>query len=252
MSDPTAADDPIATIALLAEPNRQRLYDLVVENAAPVGRDDAAAALGMSRELAAFHLDRLVDAGLLATEHHRRGTRTGPGAGRPAKFYRRAEFDVAVSLPPRRYDLAADLMATALDARGAASGPDALARVARDRGAATGAATGAARRTAGRGSGHRPSLTELIEILSAAGFQPEVDPSSGTVRLRNCPYNALTADHRDLTCGMNLAWAQGVLDGWGGPATVAFDPVPGRCCVTFQTDPQARRRPSTAPDKRAN
>jgi predicted ArsR family transcriptional regulator len=250
VSDEPVVDDPISTIALLAEPNRQRLYDLVVGSDAPVGRDDAATALGMSRELAAFHLDRLVDVGLLATEHHRRGTRTGPGAGRPAKFYRRAELDVAVSLPPRHYDLAADLMATALGGLDAASGADALAKVAHTRGTATG---DDARSRAGRRPGHRPSVTELVEILSAGGFEPQVEPSTGTVRLRNCPYNALTADHRDLTCGMNVAWARGVVDGWGGPATVAFDPAAGRCCVTFHTAPQARRRQSTASsDRRAN
>jgi predicted ArsR family transcriptional regulator len=250
VSDEPVGDDPIATIALLAEPNRQRLYDLVVGSAGPVGRDDAAAALGMSRELAAFHLDRLADAGLLVTEHHRRGTRTGPGAGRPAKFYRRARLDIAVTLPPRHYDLAADLMATALDTLGPAAGADALARVAHVRGAATG---DEARRTAGQRSGHRPPVKELVEILSASGFEPQVEPSTGTVSLRNCPYNALTTDHRDLTCGMNLAWAEGVVAGWGGPATVELDPAPGRCCVTFHTAPQARRHPSTASsDPRAN
>ena len=114
MSDEPMVHDPITAIGLLAEPNRQRLYDFVVQSAEPVGRDDAAAALGMSRELAAFHLDRLVEAGLLETENRRRGGRSGPGAGRPPKLYRRTGREIAVSLPPRRYDLAADLMATTL------------------------------------------------------------------------------------------------------------------------------------------
>ena len=116
------ADDPIQAVALLDEPNRQRLYDLVAANLDPTGRDAAAAALGISRELAAFHLDRLVQGGLLETEYRRPSGRTGPGAGRPAKLYRRANSQVAISLPPRNYAFAADVMATALDRSGGASG----------------------------------------------------------------------------------------------------------------------------------
>lgn len=243
MSDEPMADDRIASVALLAEPNRQRLYDLVIASGEPVGRDDAAVALGMSRELAAFHLDRLVDAGLLETERRRRGTRSGPGAGRPAKLYRRARRDIAISLPPRRYDLAASLMATTLDAFDGASGAEELAKVAHDRGAATG---DDARRKAGPRPDRRRSLTALLEILTAAGFEPQVEAPSGTVRLRNCPYDALATDHRDLTCGMNLAWAQGVVDGWGAPATVELDPAPGRCCVAFHTELEPDDRRSTA------
>jgi predicted ArsR family transcriptional regulator len=234
MSDEPVVDDPIAAIGVLAEPNRQRLYDLVARSGEPVGRDDAAAALGMSRELAAFHLERLVDAGLLETENRRRGGRSGPGAGRPAKLYRRASRDLAVSLPPRHYDFAADLMATTLAALSGSAGPEALAEVAHERGTATG---DEARRRAGPLPGLRRSLAALVEILTGAGFEPQVEESSGTVSLRNCPYNALATEHRDITCGMNLAWARGVIDGSGTRATVELDPGPGRCCVTFHTAP---------------
>jgi predicted ArsR family transcriptional regulator len=235
MSDEPVVGDPIAAIGLLAEANRQRLYGLVVESSEPVGRDDAAAALAMSRELAAFHLDRLVDAGLLETENRRRGGRSGPGAGRPPKLYRRAARDIAVSLPPRRYDLAADLMATTLAGLNAHVGAAALAEVAHERGAATGEE---ARRSAGPRPGRRRSLTALLKTLAGAGFEPQVEMPSGTIRLRNCPYDALVTEHRDLTCGMNLAWAQGVVDGWRAPATVELDPAAGRCCVTFHTAPR--------------
>ena len=234
MSDEPVVGDPIVAIGVLAEPNRQRLYDLVVRSSEPVGRDDAAAALVMSRELAAFHLERLVDAGLLETEHRRRGGRSGPGAGRPAKLYRRAGRDIAVSLPPRHYDFAADLMATTLAALGGSAAAEALAEVAHERGAATG---DDARRRAGPRPGRRRSLAALVEILTGAGFEPQVEESSGTASLRNCPYNALATEHRDITCGMNLAWAQGVVDGWRAPATVELDPAPGRCCVTFHAAP---------------
>jgi predicted ArsR family transcriptional regulator len=228
-------EDPIRAIALLAEPTRQALYELVVSGREPVGRDDAVAALGISRELAAFHLDRLVDGGLLDVEYRRRSGRTGPGAGRPAKLYRRASRLVEVSLPARRYDRAAELMATALDRLDGPAGTDALAAVAREQGAATGAA---ARRQAGPRAGHLRTATGLVEVLDRAGYEPRVKPDD-TICLRNCPYDALVADHRDLTCGMNRAWAEGLVGGLGVPAVdVELAPEPGRCCVVFHPRPE--------------
>lgn len=226
-----AVADSIRAVALLAEPNRQRLYDLVATGRGAVGRDDAAAALGISRELAAFHLDRLAEAGLLETEYRRRGDRTGPGAGRPAKLYRRAAGEIAISLPPRRYELAADLMATALSRLDRRSGPDAVEAVARECGVAVGAA---ARSTAELQPGRRRLVTALLGILRRSGFEPRVDKADGTVRLGNCPYSDLASEHRDLTCGMNLAWAKGVVDGLGSFASAQLTPEPGRCCVVFQ------------------
>jgi predicted ArsR family transcriptional regulator len=235
MTEDLTTQHAIEAIAALAEPNRRDLYALVATAPEPVGRDDAAAALGMSRELAAFHLDRLVQAGLLATEYRRRGTRTGPGAGRPAKLYRRAPEVIEVSLPARGYARAAELMAAALDrpaGPAGATGPDALAAVAREHGARAGQA---ARREAGPRAG-RPRLhAELMEVLSDAGYEPRVE-RDGDLCLRNCPFDALVAQHRDLTCGMNLAWAQGVIDGLGDTSVRAdLVPEPGRCCVVFGT-----------------
>lgn len=234
MTKKPAVDDPIEAVALLEEPNRQHLYDLVVASPEPVGRDDAAAALGISRELAAFHLDRLVEAGLLGTEYRRRSGRTGPGAGRPAKLYRRGDREVAVSLPPRHYDLAADLLATALDRLGGVTAVDAVTTVARERGTAVGVS---ARRQEGARPGRRRLLTALLDVLRGAGYEPQIGTPNGTVCLRNCPFHALAADHRELTCGMNLAWAKGVVDGLGSPVSVELAPEPGRCCVVFHSAP---------------
>ena len=231
MSTETASDgDPLEAVAALAEPTRRALYDLVGASREPVGRDDAATALGISRELAAFHLDRLVTVGLLQPEFRRRSGRTGPGAGRPAKLYRRSDGEVGVSLPPRRYERAAELMATALQRLPGTSGVETLAEVARERGASIGSA---ARRGPGRGRARRAPLHELVEVLGGAGFEPD-EVSDDTMCLRNCPYDALVADHRDVTCGMNLAWAEGVVEGMGArDVTVELAPEPGRCCVVF-------------------
>jgi DNA-binding transcriptional ArsR family regulator len=113
MASPRRAQ--IAAIAAIDDPQRAALYDHVSRSAHPVGRDDAAQQLGLPRSTAAFHLDRLVEQGLLVTEYRRLSGRTGPGSGRPAKLYRRAPGDVQVSIPPRQYELAGELLATAID-----------------------------------------------------------------------------------------------------------------------------------------
>lgn len=238
-------DDPISSIALLDDPNRRRLYDLVAHAGEPVGRDEAAAAVGMSRELAAFHLDRLVDGGLLVPEYRRRSGRTGPGAGRPAKFYRRTEGDVIVTLPTRNYDLAADVMAEALEELGT-RGLQALEPVARERGRAEAERLAIATEPLAdaRADAEGPAPDSLIEALRGAGYSPE-EQADGAVMLRNCPYDALALDHRDLTCGMSAAWAEGLVAGLESPMQVELAPAPGRCCVVFR--PPSALDPGGAP-----
>ena len=166
-------------------------------------------------------------------QFRRRSGRTGPGAGRPAKLYRRAARDIAVSLPARHYERAADLMATALQRLPEGSGIETAAGTARERGESIGSE---ARRRAGRRLGRTRARTALLEVLRGAGYAPDVD-ADGTVRLRNCPYDALVAEHRDVTCGMNLAWAEGVIDGLRTPGVRAeLAPEPGRCCVVLREE----------------
>jgi predicted ArsR family transcriptional regulator len=224
------ATDPIEAIGMLNEPTRRRIYELVAASPEPLGRDDAAVTLDISRELAAFHLDRLLEAGLLEAEYRRRSGRSGPGAGRPAKLYRRATREVAVALPPRHYDVAADLMATAIERLPGGSGVAVAADMARERGRTVGRD---ARRKPGRRPAGRRLLAELSDLLSGAGYDPALDDATGTLSLRNCPFRALVAEHRGLMCGMNLAWAEGVIDGLGANVHAEFAPAPDRCCVVF-------------------
>jgi predicted ArsR family transcriptional regulator len=233
MSDGQAVGDTIEAVALLGDRHRRELYRLVAASPEPIGRDEAAASLGISRELAAFHLDRLVAGGLLETEYRRRSGRSGPGAGRPAKLYRRTEREIAVSLPHRNYVAAAGVFADALDRLDPRSVAPAVSEVAHREGVGVGVE--ARPRTAGPRPGRRRLKAALVERLAGAGFEPQTDPSSGDVSLRNCPYAALSSSHRDLTCGMNLAWAQGIVDGLGDQIIrVELAPAPGRCCVVFR------------------
>jgi predicted ArsR family transcriptional regulator len=213
-------DDHVAAVAALAEPTRRRLYEHVVRQPAPVSRDEAAAALGVPRGTTAFHLDRLVADGLLDVSFERRTGRTGPGAGRPSKLYRRADCAVEVSLPERRYDLAGDLLAGALeeaDASGEAPG-EVLDRRARLRGREVG-------ERAGRGR------AAVLRVLEEHGFEPRVEDGDA-VTLANCPFHALATAHTALVCGMNLQLLGGLLDAVPDAGlTASLAPGPGRCCV---------------------
>ena len=224
--------DPVTAIAMLGEPTRRALYEFVAQQETPVRREEAASALGISRELAAFHLDRLVQGGLLEADYRRpAGNRGGPGAGRPPKRYRRAAGEVAVSLPPRRYHLIADVLAEALTRGDVLRGAEAVAEVARRRGSEIGLE--ARNGSESPWNGNRVAA-ELQKLLQRSDFDPAVDAESRKIYLRNCPYERLASDYRALTCGMNHAWAQGVLDAIGDDhVSVELAPAPGRCCLIF-------------------
>ena len=214
----------LAAIGLLDEPVRRRLYDWVAAQSEPVGREAAARALGITRALATFHLDKLAEAGLLDSSYRRLTGRVGPGAGRPARVYWRSPREFSVSLPERRYARAADLFASALERIGDGGPPPALADAAREMGRQLGSST------ARRGSGR----TRLRRALEEGGYEPITD-RHGTIRLRNCPFDALIDAHRGLVCGTNLALADGLISGAGSRDVVpVLDPQPGFCCVAFQ------------------
>jgi predicted ArsR family transcriptional regulator len=124
-------------------------------------------------------------------------------------------------------------MATALDRLTDASGRDAVLTVARERGAAAGIEL---RQAAGARPSWRRLQDRLVDALRRGGYEPREDPLAGTITLRNCPFDALAAEHRYLTCGMNSAWAEGLVDGLGLPSSIELAPEPGRCCVVFHTD----------------
>ena len=222
MSDRSAQ---VCAVAALAEPTRRRLYDHVAGQSDPVSRDEAAAAVAVPRATAAFHLDRLVDDGLLEVHFERRTGRTGPGAGRPVKLYRRADCTVEVSFPERHYDLAGDLLAAAMAAaEESGESPRAvLARLAYERG-----------RDLGAGAPPGDGRAAALGVLEHHGFEPRVE--DGAVTLANCPFHTLAREHTDLVCGMNLRLLEGVLDGVPAADLKArLQPAPGRCCVRLES-----------------
>jgi predicted ArsR family transcriptional regulator len=218
----------ISAIAVLNEPVRRALYTYILHQAEPVGREQAAEGVGITRELAAFHLEKLLEEGLLDVEYRRISGRTGPGAGRPNKLYRPSRRQVQVTLPERRYDLAATLLAQAIDESGGESAR-AVDRVARRFGETIGAQ---ARRHLGRRPSVKALLDKAAEVLRDQGFEPTV--TNGEVRLRNCPFDTIAKDHSDLVCGMNLSLAEGLLAGLEAEGfDVRLDPQPGMCCLAL-------------------
>lgn len=225
-------DEQIAGVASLAEPQRRSLYRYVAARGVAVGKDEAARALGIPRSVAAFHLDRLVADGLLEAEFRRLSGRTGPGAGRPAKLYRRAAREIAVSLPARDYSLAADLLATAVTAAEDSSTPvaAALQQAAADRGRLVGAG---ARTRLGRRTGREAVLDATLTVLDEQGYEPRREGDD--IVMANCPFHALAESHRALVCGMNLDLL-GAVTGELAPGLLAarLEPAPDACCVRLR------------------
>jgi predicted ArsR family transcriptional regulator len=198
----------LEAIGALREPVRRAVYEYVVARPEPVSRNEVAEAVGIGRTLAAFHLDKLADAGLLESAY---APRTGgPGAGRPAKLYRRSAAEHAVTLPPRDYRLLADVLASAVERDGVE--PAAYA--------------------AAHEQGAKLAGGEVIPRLEVLGYEPFED-ADRTIRLRNCPFHAMAQAHPALVCGLNLALLEGLV-GDGGRG-VQLDPGPTGCCVAIRS-----------------
>jgi predicted ArsR family transcriptional regulator len=228
--------DRVAGIAALADPIRRDLYLYVSAQPEPVSRDQACDALRIARHTAKFHLDRLADEGLLETEFRRLSERRGPGAGRPTKLYARSGRQLTVTLPERRYDLAGELLASAIDRAGAANNGsvvEALTAVAAEWGHAVGEEASA---TAGSRPGRGKLASSTCQALAAYGYEPQCDDR--TIELGNCPFDALAREHTALVCGMNLAIMTAMSDRVGHGLAARLQPAPGRCCVVLHIDGQ--------------
>lgn len=223
------ADDPrttdidgvhaVTAVGALDDPTRRALYDLVVATGAPVTRDAAAGRLGIPRSTATFHLERLTEVGLLRTTFAKLTGRTGPGSGRPAKLYSPSTDEIAVTMPPRHYDLAARILASTVEcsARDGLPVDEALAN-----------AAGRAGRELARKS------DRLMDLLRRNDFRPRFDEGDRVV-LANCPFHRLVVDHPQTVCLLNLHLVRGAAAACGeADVEVALEPTPGRCCVTLR------------------
>jgi len=215
---------------LLSEPTRRRIYDSVRNADAALSREDVAVRTGINRRLVSFHLDRLAEGGLLSVGYARPSGRSGPGAGRPAKQFTATTADVDITIPPRRYDIAARVLAEAIDTAGV--GVDVKAH-------ALSIAEQQGRHIGGlRAAGGQIDATQAVELavtaLTDLGYEPEID-GGGDVRLRNCPFDAVVAVAPTLVCDANVCFVGGILDGLGATGLSArlVGPRDG-CCVAVE------------------
>ncbi|HEX2026300.1 MAG TPA: transcriptional regulator [Actinomycetota bacterium] len=214
--------EAIGALAPLVDEVRRDLYLYILAARTEVGRDEAAEAVGISRALAAFHLDKLVDEGFLEAGYRRLSGKRGPGAGRPAKVYRTAGRQVDVSLPPRDYELAARVLLEASTSGDRRRRAQAARRLGRElgRGARTRSTSPSARERA------------LFRLLESRGFQPSED-EQGSIRLANCPFDSLVDDYRDTVCGLNRSLLEGVVEGTGAGRTAVPVERERGCCVAL-------------------
>jgi predicted ArsR family transcriptional regulator len=223
--------DQLDTVGLLAEPVRRALYRHVAAQPEPVSREQAAEAVGLPLHTVKFHLDRLVDAGLLDVEFRRLSGRTGPGAGRPAKLYRRSDRQLSVSLPERRYDVAGEVLAAAVDRSLREGSPmaEVLQDVAHEVGRRIGSSY-AEREGVAEPPTEEGALAATAGVLGEYGYEPVL--ADAELCLANCPFDRLAAEHTELVCGMNRDLVEGVLEGTGAPGLRArLAPHVGLCCV---------------------
>lgn len=222
----------VAALQALHDPVRRSLYRYVSAQPHEVSREEAARAVGVQRGLAAFHLDKLVDAGLLEVSAVRRVSgRSGPGAGRPARLYRRTDVQHEVSVPPRAYAVAAELLAEAVEEAGADL---TLQAAARRLGARFGAQARAGTASQVDEGAVTPAVVPsgVVDVLVRQGYEPYQDGTA--VRLGNCPFRDVAVRFPAVVCGMNLALLEGLVDGAGAEGIAAvMDPRPGRCCVAL-------------------
>ena len=225
-------DSRIDRVAALGDHTRRALFRYVSHQPDGVTREQVAAALDLPHHVAKFHLDRLVEGGLLDADYRRPPGRGGPGAGRPAKVYRVAG-PVDVSVPERRYDVAGRVLVRAVGAIARTGIPvsDALAGAARTAGREIAADVAPPTKP-----DRRRVLARLSEVLESCGFEPA--KAGREIVLANCPFDRLATEDRDVVCGMNLWFVRGVLDAAGADGVTArLDPDPqgGRCCVMIST-----------------
>lgn len=224
---------PVVAVAVLAEDSRRVMYDYIRRQAHPVTRDEAAAQAGISRKLAAFHLEKLVEAGLLHAEQQAPPTGGRRGPGRVPKVYRPTDTELSVSIPERRLDLLGEVLVDALAAEAATgTAREAALLGARQRGIELGTAERTERRL--NRTGAERAMHLACGVLERIGYEPYRDDDR-SVRMRNCPFHPLAARQRELVCGMNRELIDGLLRGLGNSTVDAtLAPRPGECCVELR------------------
>jgi predicted ArsR family transcriptional regulator len=195
--------------AVLADDTRFGIYRHIAERpGAQVTVVDVAEQFGLHPNVARMHLGKLEQAGFLVASQRR-----SPGGGRPAKLYQLAQGVQVFAIPPRRYELLAEL---ALDVVAAAATQEAAEAVCREAGQAEGRRYLA---DLGAQPGRPADLAEAVRaVAESQGLLPRVwlDDDGLHVDVRNCVFRETGGRHPDLACGMHRAYLEGVVQALGG------------------------------------
>ncbi|MGW4339495.1 helix-turn-helix transcriptional regulator [Rhodococcus koreensis] len=217
-------------VAALADDLRRRMYGFIRVSRRPVSRDEAAAAVGISRRLAAFHLDKLVAVGVLQARYDAVGGIRK--VGRTPKVYEPIAADIRISIPARHPEMLADILLDAVLTDEGGRARERAVQIATQRGTELGTAARAPGRPASSGADRILTLAE--QVLVGRGFEP--DRATPTcLRLRNCPFHPLASKAPELVCGVNHAFLTGFLTGLDAPQVQAvLAPRPAHCCVELR------------------
>jgi predicted ArsR family transcriptional regulator len=213
-----AMSEDLEVLGLLAEPQRARIHAFLGSGSGPRTLQEVCQALGMGRTLAAFHLDKLEQAGLVAAAAEPEGTGR---RGRPARRYELTRRELSASMPPRRYELLAEIL---LQAAGEHLPPEPFIE----------AAERVAVRRGRRLAADLPATGDLWHLLSRLGYEPAADGER--VLLTNCPFERMRAVNTGVVCSVNAALARGYLDGLAATErfTARLRPCPDSCCVVLE------------------
>ncbi len=220
----------IASLAVLGDPIRRGLYEFVVAHNGPVNRDMAATGVDIARHVAKFHLDKLEEEGLLEVEYRRPSGRSGPGAGRPTKYYRRTSREISVSLPERHYDLAGRVLAQAITVSQEKAIPIALALET----SASNFGQLMAQEVKSKLDKHSSKTkvkAAITEVLADHGYEPRKE--EGRLLLANCPFHSLAQEYTALICGINHHLMNALINEFPPSFKADLEPAPGRCCITL-------------------
>jgi predicted ArsR family transcriptional regulator len=221
----------VAAIAALDDDVRRSLYEHVRDTGLPVSREQAATAVGISSKLAAFHLDKLVELGVLRSGF---GPASARRVGRAPRLYEPADNDITVRVPERSPELLASILIEAVTTEQPDERAEAAAlRVAGERGVTLGADERA--RLRGARVGAERALATSADLLARQGFEPFRE--DGAVRLRNCPFHPMAGVAPALVCGLNRAYLAGVIEGLdaGDRVIAELAPRAGECCVELRS-----------------
>jgi predicted ArsR family transcriptional regulator len=215
----------------LGDPTRRGIFLYARGSGNPVTAAEIAESFGIHPNVARHHLDHLAHDGYLTVATRRPPGRSGPGAGRPSKYYTPTGKEVSLSLPVRRYDLLAALLAKTLAHVDPLVAPVVAEQVGFEYGTAL-----AADLDARPGADREAAVRQIAQTMTATGFDMTLDTSGEHLLTHHCPFGPAARDHPEVVCALDRGMVAGMLAALVPephlPRTLASQARGARVCVT--------------------